>query len=276
MISSAKLGKFKETYPNDCYDVGIAEEHATVMAAGMAIGNKKAIVMMYSTFAQRAFDNILNDVCRSNLDVLFLFDRAGVVGRDGPTHQGIYDIAMLNLMPNVKILMGRNASETKGLLEYAINLKGPVVLRYPKNITKNAEKVSILDESWEIILRGTKGYVISYGSDLERIEKIIKDNNLDVTLVNARFIRPMDTNILDMIAKDNLPILVYEQVVSTASLGMMITSYMSKKAYNTSKIKCMYFDPNEIVTHGDISEVLDHYNLGDKDILNGVKELCKD
>ena len=276
MISSAKLSKFKERYPNDCYDVGIAEEHATVMAAGMAIGNTKSIVMMYSTFAQRAFDNILNDVCRSNLDVMFLFDRAGVVGRDGATHQGIYDIAMLNLMPNIKIIMGKNASETKGLLEYAINHKGPIALRYPKNMTENSEKISILDESWETILCGSKGYVITYGTDVERIEKIIKDNNLDLSLINARFIRPLDENTLNFIAKTNLPVLIYEQVVATASLGMMINSYFNKNAYNTTKIKTMAFDVDEIVTHGDILEVLDHYNLGDKDILNNLLNLCKD
>ena len=276
MISSAKLTKFKEQYPDDCIDVGIAEEHATVMAAGISLTNQKSIVMLYSTFAQRAFDNILNDVCRSNLDVMFLLDRAGVVGRDGSTHQGIYDIAMLNLMPNMKIMMGKDAAETKGLLEYAINLKGPVALRYPKNTTVDKEKTLIIDESWDILRKGNKCFVISYGSDLSRIEKIIEENNLDVTLVNARFIRPMDEKMLDEIAGTGLPILVYEQVVSTASLGMMINFYYSKKGYNTSKIKCMSFDANEIVTHGDILEVLDYYNLGDKDILENIKSICKD
>ena len=276
MISSAKLSTFKEKYPNDCYDVGIAEEHATVMAAGMAIGKQKAVVMMYSTFAQRAFDHILNDVCRSNLDVVFLFDRAGVVGRDGSTHQGIYDLAMLNLMPNIKIMMGRNAGETKGLLDYAITQKGPIALRYPKNITIDAEKISIFDESWEYILRGNKGFVISYGPDLLRIENIVKENKLDISIINARFVRPLDKSLLDEIAKTNLPIVIYEQVVETASLGMMINSYFNKKSYNTLNIHTMSFDKDEIVRHGEINDVLIRHNLGDDDILKKIKEVCKD
>ena len=276
MISSAKLSTFKEKYPSDCYDVGIAEEHATVMAAGMAIGNQKSIVMMYSTFAQRAFDHILNDVCRSNLDVAFLFDRAGVVGKDGSTHQGVYDLAMLNLMPNIKIMMGKDASETKGLLEYAITHKGPIALRYPKNMVVDEEKVSILDESWQYILRGNKGFIISYGPDLSRIENIVKENNLDISVINARFIRPLDKNILDEIAKTNLPIIIYEQVVETASLGMMVTSYFNKKSYNTLNIHTMSFNQDEVVRHGEITEVLERHNLGDKDILERVVSLCKD
>lgn len=276
MISSAKLQAFKEKYPKDCYDVGIAEEHATVMAAGMAIGGEKAIVMMYSTFAQRAFDHILNDVCRGNLDVAFLFDRAGVVGRDGSTHQGIYDIAMLNLMPNIKIMMGKDAGETKGLLEYAIKNKGPIALRYPKDMTSDVIKTTITNESWEYLNKGSKGIIISYGPDLLRILDIVKENNLDISIVNARFIRPLDTFILDELASLNLPIIIYEQVVETSSLGMMITSYFNKKHYNTENIHTMSFDKDDIVRHGEIKEVLERHHLGDNDILEVIKSVCKD
>lgn len=276
MISSARLTKFKEEYPNDCYDVGIAEEHATVMAAGMAIGKTKSIVMMYSTFSQRAFDQILNDVCRQNLDVTFLFDRAGVVGRDGPTHQGVYDIAMLNLMPNIKIAMGCNAGEVKGLLEYSMTNKGPFVIRYPKSTTLDQEKVLIENESWSVVRAGKLGYVISYGSDINRIKNIVEENNLDLTVINARFIRPLDETLLDSIAESGLPVVIYEQVVEAASLGMMISFYMSKKGYDTKKLTCMAFNTNEIITHGDINEVLDYYHLGDKDILERLKDVCKD
>ena len=175
MISSSKLTKFKETYPTDCIDVGIAEEHAAVMAAGMALGNLKAVLMMYSTFAQRSFDYLLNDISRQNLDVFLLLDRAGVVGKDGPTHQGIYDIAMLSLMPNIKIMMGRNAGEVKGLITYGMKQKGPIALRYPKLSTIDQEEVLILDEKWEVIKEGSKGYIISYGPDLDRILNIIEE-----------------------------------------------------------------------------------------------------
>jgi 1-deoxy-D-xylulose-5-phosphate synthase len=267
---------FKETYPADCIDVGIAEEHAAVMAAGMALGNLKAVLMMYSTFAQRSFDYLLNDITRQNLDVFLMLDRAGVVGKDGPTHQGIYDIAMLSLMPNIKIMMGRNAGEVKGLITYGMNQKGPIALRYPRLSTIDNEEVLIADEKWEVVKEGSKGYIISYGPDVDRILNIINENNLDLTLINARFIRPLDNELLIKIAKDNKPILIYEQVVASSSLAMMITYFFTSYKYNTSNINSMSFDTNQIVTHGDIMEVLDYYHLGDKDILERIKEIWKD
>ena len=276
MISSSKLTKFKETYPTDCIDVGIAEEHAAVMAAGMALGNLKAVLMMYSTFAQRSFDYLLNDISRQNLDVFLLLDRAGVVGKDGPTHQGIYDIAMLGLMPNIKIMMGKDAGETKGLVTYGMKHKGPIALRYPKLSTSPGEEVMITDEKWEVVNEGSKGYIISYGPDVMRILNIIKENNLDLTLINARFIRPLDEELLKTINEENKPILIYEQVVAASSLAMMITYFYASNKYNTSNINTMSFDTNEIVTHGDISEVLEHYHLGDEDILERIKEIWKD
>lgn len=276
MISSSKLTKFKEQYPDDCFDVGIAEEHAAVMAAGMAIGKVKSVLMMYSTFAQRAFDQLLNDITRQNLDVFLMLDRAGVVGKDGPTHQGIYDIAMLGLMPNIKIMIGRNASETKGLVTYGLNHKGPIALRYPKLTTIDLEEVLIENESWEIVKEGNKGYIISYGPDVERILNIINENNLDLTLINARFIRPLDEELLLQIAKDDKPILIYEQVVESSSLAMMITFFFVNNKFNTTNINHMSFDTNQIVTHGDIKEVLEYYHLGDKDILERINDIWKD
>ena len=276
MISSSKLTKFKQLYPNDCIDVGIAEEHAAVMAAGLAIGNVKNVLMMYSTFAQRAFDQLLNDITRQNLDVFLMLDRAGVVGKDGPTHQGIYDIAMLSLMPNMKIMMGRNAQEVKGLIEYGLKHNGPITLRYPKLSTIDSLEISIEDEKWEVVKEGSKGYIISYGPDVERILKIIEDNKLDLTLINARFIRPLDEELLNKIASDNKPILIYEQVVEASNLAMMITFYFVQNKLNISNINNMCFNTNEIVTHGDIKEVLEYYNLGDKDILERIKEIWKD
>lgn len=274
MISSSKLTKFKETYPKDCIDTGIAEEHATVMAAGLSLGNVKSVLMMYSTFAQRAFDQLLNDVARQKLDVFLLLDRAGVVGKDGPTHQGIYDIAMLGLMPNMKIMMGRNAGEVKGLITYGMNQKTPIALRYPKSSTTYTQEVLIEDEKWEIVKEGNKGYIISYGPDVERILHLVNENNLDLTVINARFIRPLDKDFLLKIG--NKPILVYEQVIESSSLAMMISYFLSSNNINTNNLHHMAFDTNQIVTHGDIIDVLDYYHLGDKDILERIKEIWKD
>ena len=276
MISSSKLTNFKELYPNDCIDVGIAEEHAAVMAAGLAIGNVKNVLMMYSTFAQRAFDQLLNDITRQNLDVFLMLDRAGVVGKDGPTHQGIYDVAMLSLMPNMKIMMGRNAREVKGLITYGLKHNGPITLRYPKLSTIDSDEILIENEEWEIVNEGNKGYIISYGPDVDRILKIIEDNQLDLTLINARFIRPLDEKLLHKMASDDKPILIYEQVVEASSLAMMITFFFVQNKLNISNINSMCFSTEDIVTHGDIKEVLECYKLGDKDILERIKAIWKD
>lgn len=274
MIDAAKLNCFKEKYPDDTYDVGIAEAHAAVMAAGMSIGNVRVVVPYYSTFAQRAFDHMLNDICRQNLPVIFLLDRAGVVGKDGSTHQGIYDIAMLNLMPNIKVAMGKDAKETKGLLEYALKDNSPIAIRYPRAKTEDLDSITITNMDWEIELEGNLGYVISYGPDLLRIKKIILENNLDVTLVNARFIKPYDVEMLSSIGRSKKPVLVYEQVIESASLGMNIVSYFANEGFDATKILRMSFNNDDIVRHGQIDSVLERYHLGDKDILDGIKKIC--
>ncbi|MDE7384949.1 MAG: 1-deoxy-D-xylulose-5-phosphate synthase, partial [Anaeroplasmataceae bacterium] len=167
MKSGSKLEKFARKYPDDFYDVGIAEEHAADMAAGIAIQNKKVVLLYYSTFSQRAFDEILNDIARQNLPVIIGIDRAGVVGEDGATHQGIYDIAMFGLMPNVKIAMPKDAEELVGIFNYAFKETCPFVIRYPRgNVITNLDFLNnktILSPSWEYMKKGHKKCVISYG-----------------------------------------------------------------------------------------------------------------
>ena len=136
--------------------------------------------------------------------------------------------------------------------------------------------VNSICTDWEIITEGSKGYLISYGPDVLRIKKIVEDNKLDLTIVNARFIRPLDQKLLDKIAFDNKPILIYEQVVESSSLAMMINFYFTQNKYNTSLINYMAFNTNQIITHGDIIEVLDYYHMGDKDILEKIKSIWKD
>jgi 1-deoxy-D-xylulose-5-phosphate synthase len=138
------------------------------------------------------------------------------------------------------------------------------------------DKRVILDEKWEIVLEGSKGYLISYGPDVVRLCRLVKENDLDLTVVNARFIRPLDIEMLDMIASSNKPILIYEQVVESSSLAMMISYYFTKQKYNNSLIYNMAFNNNQIITHGDISEVLDYYNMGDLHILDKIKNIWKD
>ncbi len=278
MSVGSKLNKFQELYPSKFIDVGIAEEHAATMCAGMALNNQKVVLMMYSTFAQRAYDQILNDICRLNLNVIIAIDRAGVVGEDGATHQGLYDVAMFNSMPNIVIGMPKDGIEMSKMFNYAFNQTSPFVIRYPKaDIDFNEDEISndLLDLTWEYMLYGKKGIVISYGHDLIRIENIIKENNLDVTLINARFIKPIDINIVQEILESKLPILVIEQAVNIGTLASNILEYATNNNYLITKFQSMGFNQNISIPHGKINEIFDAYNFGNKDILDKIKKLIE-
>lgn len=275
MILGNDIEKFSKAYPKSFIEVGIAEEHAAVLAASMAKAGMKPVLLYYSTFLQRAYDEILNDIARQNLSVLIGIDRAGIVGADGSTHQGIYDLSMLNGMPNMKICMGYNLKETKALLKYALNNAGPIAIRYPRRsdfINLDLEIEEIVDETWTKILDGKSAIAITYGHDVTRVKNVIIDNKLDVMLINARFIKPMDLKMLEYIFEQNLPILVYEQVVNSGSLYSKILDYAASNSKNAT-IKAINLGDDAVISHGSIDDVLDIYHLGYNDILEGLKKL---
>lgn len=271
MVSGSKMEAFKNKYPNDFYDVGIAEEHAVIMACGLALKGHKVVVSLYSTFAQRAYDQLLNDAARQNLNIVVTLDRAGVVGEDGETHQGIYDLAMLRSMPHMVIAMGKDSAEIKGLLRFGLIYNdGLFALRFPKHQTEDLDEIKIDDMSWVIEREGKKGIIITYGDDINRILNL----NLDAYVINARFIRPLDKKMLDYLAKLDLPILIYEQVIEASSLSEGISAYYQKNNIKIKKIVSMNFANSEQIKHGKIEDVLVRYHLGDKDILEAFDKLC--
>lgn len=239
MANGSKLNKFKEIYKDRFIDVGIAEEHALVMANSMAIAGKKPFVSIYSTFLQRGYDQVFHDIARMDSNVVIGIDRAGIVGEDGETHQGLYDIAFLNHIPNMIIAAPKNSSEAKGILEFAFNSKHPFAIRYSKQrIEYNNESLVISDYSWEEIKKGSDAVIITYG-DFVNNAKIIANNlkkdKLNIGIINARFIKPIDTSMLDKIIKTKKPIIVYEEACLIGSLGSMISSYIVN---SNTKIKC--------------------------------------
>lgn len=274
MKTGSKLDNFASFYPNDFYDVGIAEEHAADMAAGIAISNKRVVLLYYSTFSQRAFDEILNDIARQNLPVIIGIDRAGVVGEDGSTHQGIYDIGMFNLMPNIKIAMPKDAKELIGIFNFAFLNKCPFVIRYPRAnvhaILDNLDYNYVVDETWEYIKEGSDSCIITYGSDVARINKIINENNLNCGLVNARFIRPIDYTMLNDVLKKYKKVVIVEQTTINGSLYKDIIVYAYNNKFNT-KIESISFSENEIITHGKIEDVLNNYGMSKEDIIKKIR-----
>ncbi len=273
MKSGAKLDKFANLYKKDFYDVGIAEEHAAVMSAGMALANKKVVLLYYSTFAQRAYDQILNDIARQDLGVIIGIDRAGVVGEDGETHQGLYDVSMFTGMPNIIVTMPKDAKELVGMFNYAFNINKPFVIRYPKSNEivdlASLDYDYILDNSWDELIRGKDTCLISYGPDLIRLEKLIKDNNLEVGLVNARFIKPVDNDMLNELSNRYSKIVVIEQVVNNGSLYSLILDYYNKNNISIN-IDSMNFNVDTLLPHGKVEEVLNNYGLSDEEIINKI------
>ncbi len=271
MIVGSRLKKLKETFPHSIYDVGIAEEHAASMCAALALNNQRPILFMYSTFAQRAYDQILNDISRRKLAVTICIDRAGIVSGDGSTHQGIYDVAMFLSMPNMIICQGKNLRETEGLLKYITTINYPSVIRFPKKADLFDDNVITIDNfNWDVLKKG-QNVVISYGPDILNILKLVEDNNFDLEVVNARFINPLDTDYLESIKGKK--VLVYEQVCENGGLFSQISSYNEKFRLNLTILQ-MAIPQNALIPCGDVDSIKKLYNLDDEYLLKELKALC--
>ena len=272
--SGAKLSCFADKYPNDFYDVGIAEEHAAVMAAGIALAKEDVVLLMYSTFAQRAYDEILNDIARQNLKVIFGIDRAGIVGEDGITHQGIYDASMFMSMPNVVVTMPKDNQEAIGLFNYGFKQNHPYVVRYPRDkfkVDPNIDYSYICDLSWQILKEGTKGIVLSYGPDVERIKKIGVENNLDITVCNARCLKPVDNDMLNKLFSKELPILIVDQNVSSGTLYHKVLEFKEENNYK-SKVYYHGFKPGIEITFGSLKDVFENYGLSNDKLKKEIED----
>jgi 1-deoxy-D-xylulose-5-phosphate synthase len=232
MVSGSKMDRFMELYPRDLVDVGITEEHAITMATSASLNGKKVFLPIYSTFLQRAYDQILHDASRHNTNIVIGVDRAGLNPNDGETHQGIYDIAYLKTIPNVEIVAPSNEIEAISLLDYAFNRKNVVAIRYAKEYFsdyKNNQEIEKLN-GWIKLKEGKDLVVISYGRILNKIKTII--DKYDVTFVNALFINPIDKVMLEELAKNNKKILVIEDVIDEGSLANSIIEYVYQNNFD--------------------------------------------
>jgi len=276
MIAGSSLLSFKEKYPDRLIDVGIAEQMAVTMASGFAISHVDVFVPIYSTFLQRAYDQINHDVARQNLKVVFGIDRAGIVGADGETHQGVFDIPMLRHIPNMTIAHPRNAKEAFRLLDFAFKVnQGPFALRYERgNIPYHEQEVKstpITKPAWEILQEGTKAVFISFGTILEKVQEEVKKQNLDVMIVDAKFIKPLDQGILHQIVEKNIPIIIYEESSLLGGFGSAVCECLVQSNLSTSHIQFMGID-DQFVEQGSKDEILEKLNLDLASIINKIKE----
>lgn len=230
MIHGSALEDFFAKYPERSFDCGIAEEHTVTFAASLALSGMRPFVSIYSSFLQRAYDQINHDVCRMDLPVVFGIDRAGLVGEDGPTHHGVFDIGFLSPLPNLILAEGKDAKECEDLIYTAFNQSHPFAIRYPKGEVKCEEDANpqILPiGKWEVLneAENNRVAVLSYGPEVEKILEAVTLNNLPVTVINCRFIKPLDGECITMLAHKNLPVIVYETDMLAGGLAQQILAY---------------------------------------------------
>lgn len=257
MPDGTGLKRFSRLYPDRFFDVGIAEEHAVTSAAGMAAGGLKPVVAVYSSFLQRGFDQILHDVCIQNLPVVFAVDRAGLVGSDGETHQGIFDLSFLSAIPNMSIFAPKNLWELKAGLEFAVSFGGPFAIRYPRgeayrglkefNAPVEYGRGEMLYEEKDIALLAV-GSMVSTG---EHVREKLKSEGWNCTLANGRFVKPFDEELVDRLAKNHWLIVTMEENVLQGGYGLMVTRYIHEH-YPHVKVMNIAI-PDGYVEHGNVS-----------------------
>ena len=266
------LNIFSKHNKDKFIDVGIAEEHAVTYAAGLAAAGKKPIVALYSTFFQRAFDQVFHDVLLQKLPVIFCLDRSGLVGPDGPTHHGVFDISMMNSLPGIVIAAPKDGNELDNLLFTALESNVPFCIRYPKSnsINYNQTNISkILDiGSWEILNNGKKVAILATGSMVDvaisSIDLINEQFEFKPTLVNCRFIKPFDKDCLDTLIKSHDLIITMEEGALKGGFGSSILDYCR---YNKVIIESMGI-PDFFIEHGSRKELLDLVGLNSKTLIN--------
>lgn len=263
MPVGSKLEGIQKEFPNRFFDVGIAEQHATTMAAGLATQNMKPFLAIYSTFLQRAYDQVLHDIARPKLNVFIGIDRAGLVGADGETHQGVFDISFLRHIPNMVLMMPKDENEGQHMVKTALEYNdGPIALRYPRGnglgVEMDAEMKALPIGSWEVLREGNDAVILTFGTTigmaLEAADKLAKQG-LAVRVVNARFIKPMDEAMLHDLMKAQMPILTIEESMLQGGFGSAVLEFAFDNGYRNINLDRIGI-PDEFIEHGEVDLLL--------------------
>ncbi len=299
MADGTGLSEFKKQFPNRFFDVGIAEQHAITMAGGLAKSGLKPVVSIYSSFYQRAYDQVIHDICIQNLPVVLCVDRAGIVGNDGETHQGIYDLSFFNIIPNLTIMAPKDFEELEQMLEFAINLNSPVVIRYPRggedtikfekhnkielgkaeilNEIEEKKQISGKDENnnteetkkTDTEKQTNKATIIVIGKMVARGRNILeklKEKNIEAELINARFLKPIDEETIKKSIEKTRRVITIEDNIIKGGLADEVMHIITKNEIKDVKIKCFGY-PDEFIRHGSVEDLEKIYGLDDETII---------
>lgn len=256
MPDGTGLKRFRNMYPERFFDVGIAEEHAVTFAAGLAAGGLKPVVAIYSSFLQRAYDQILHDVCIQNLPVVFAIDRAGLVGSDGETHQGIFDLSFLSSIPGMHVMAPKNKWELSDMLKFAVNFDGPIAIRYPRGEAYAGLKEFRADVEFgksEWIYEEKDIALVAVGSMVKTAQEVrekLKEEGRSCSLINARFIKPIDEEMIRKAAKNHKLIVTMEENVASGGFGERVRSFLDKEKLDVIQISITI--PDAYVEHGNV------------------------
>ncbi|MGF9786258.1 1-deoxy-D-xylulose-5-phosphate synthase [Bacillus velezensis] len=280
MPVGSKLEGFAKEFPERMFDVGIAEQHAATMAAGMALQGMKPFLAIYSTFLQRAYDQVVHDICRQNANVFIGIDRAGLVGADGETHQGVFDIAFLRHIPNLVLMMPKDENEGRHMVNTALNYEeGPIAMRFPRGnglgVKMDKELKTIPIGTWEVLRPGKDAVILTFGTTiemaLEAAEELQKEG-LSVRVVNARFIKPIDKQMMKAILNEGLPILTIEEAVLEGGFGSTILEFAHDLGMYHTPIDRMGI-PDRFIEHGSVTALLEEIGLTKVEVMNRIKLL---
>ena len=273
MREGSGLVEFEENYPKRFFDVGIAEQHSVTLAAGLAVGGLKPIVAIYSTFLQRAYDQLIHDVNLQNLNVMFAIDRAGLVGADGETHHGVYDISFMRVLPNIIIMTPSNENEMWKMLNTGLQFEGPTAIRYPRG-NSSGNEVIITDEAIEIgksltVCEGTSIAILVFGELINKVVDISK--RLSLTLIDMRFAKPLDTIKISELSKTHNYFITLEDNVVAGGAGSAVNEYIIEKGLDINIINLGI--PNKIISHGSQDELYAEIGLDKKSLEIKINEL---
>ena len=276
MPDGTGLTRFKNEFPDRFFDVGIAEQHAVTSAAGMAAAGMRPVVAVYSSFLQRGFDQILHDVCIQKLPVVFAVDRAGLVGSDGETHQGIFDLSYLTCIPNMAVLAPKNRWELEKELEFAFQYPGPIAIRYPRGEGYQGLKeyqAPVEFRRGELISEGEGIALLAVGSMVSTAEHIrdkLKEEGYDLTLANGRFIKPIDVKLVDRLAATHDCIVTLEENVLQGGFGLQVTSYVHKHYPDVRVLNIAL--PDAYVEHGNVSLLREALGIDSDSIIRRMRK----
>ena len=281
MADGTGLARFKKHYPNRFFDVGIAEEHGVTFAAGLAAGGLKPVFAVYSSFLQRGYDQLIHDVALQNLPVVFGVDRAGLVGSDGETHQGIFDLSFLSNIPNMTVMSPKNKWELADMLRFALQMNSPVAIRYPRGKAYDGyegcrEKISYGKSEW--IFEGKEIAILSVGHMFEEAVKTrdkLIEQGYEPTLINMRFIKPIDEAMIEKVCQTHKLIAVIEENVQTGACGERVSEYVMRKMLPSHVLTLAL--PDDYIEHGSVDVLrkmtgIDSESMSEK-IIETYKEL---